>query len=114
VSQTPARSHPALGLDDVVHQRVRLALLSVLVETGQAEFTYLRQLLELSDGNLGKHLNALSQAGYVELRKQPAAQGRARTWARVTRKGRRAFRDELTALEELIANHRRTEQHHDG
>lgn len=93
--------HPARHLDDVVHQRVRLGILSVLVEVERAEFTYLRQVLELSDGNLGRHLQVLVDAGYVELHKDTTAK-RPRTWAALTDDGRLAFAREVEALERIV------------
>ena len=59
VPDTPeqaAGGHPALGLDDVVHQRTRLGILAVLAEATEADFIYLRKVLGLTDGNLGRHL----------------------------------------------------------
>lgn len=97
----PARAHPAARLDDTVHQRVRLGILSVLDAAGEAEFTYLRQVLELSDGNLNRHLAVLGEAGYVEPRRV-ASPRRARTWVSITASGRRALRDELDELRRII------------
>ncbi len=98
--------HPALGLDDVVHQRVRLGILSVLGEVDKAEFTYLRQLLELSDGNLARHLSVLVEAGHVALTKtRPGS--RSRTWVTLTPDGRRALRREVESLDRIVRAHRR-------
>lgn len=97
--------HPVLRLDDTVHQRVRLGLLSILVEADRAEFTHLRQALELSDGNLNRHLAALVAAGYVTTHKDGSA-GRTRTWVRATAAGRQAFGAELAELERLVRAHR--------
>jgi DNA-binding MarR family transcriptional regulator len=96
--------HPSTALDDVVHQRVRLGLLSVLVEAHHAEFTYLRQLLELSDGNLNRHLAVLAEAGYVRSQRDTSG-SRPRTWVSITPAGRRAFRAELAALKRLVRTH---------
>jgi hypothetical protein len=48
--------HPATVLDDVIHQRSRLGIIVVLAEAGGADFTYLRDTLGLTDGNLGRHI----------------------------------------------------------
>ena len=94
-------THPANELDDVVHQRVRLGILAVLVEARRAKFSYLRDSLELTDGNLSRHLQVLDDAGYVKVTK--AFEGkRPRTWASVTKKGRTAFHAEVQALRALL------------
>jgi DNA-binding HxlR family transcriptional regulator len=79
--------HPAARLDDVVHQRVRLGILTVLDEARRADFAYLRDELGLTDGNLSRHLRVLDQAGYVAIEK--AFEGnRPRTWVSATRQGK--------------------------
>jgi DNA-binding MarR family transcriptional regulator len=100
--------HPALALDDVVHQRVRLGILCVLGEVHKAEFTYLRQLLELSDGNLASHLSVLVEAGHVVLTKDQAG-SRTRTWVTLTGAGRQALRLEVESLDRIVRAHRRQE-----
>jgi DNA-binding MarR family transcriptional regulator len=98
------RLHPAAHLDDTVHQRIRLGLLSVLAEVDEAEFVYLRQVLELSDGNLNRHLAVLAEAGFVTSRRVRST-GRARTWVRITADGRRALRQELAELRRIVESH---------
>ncbi|MDQ1421084.1 MAG: hypothetical protein QOJ52_3046 [Acidimicrobiaceae bacterium] len=98
--------HPSLALDDVVHQRVRLGILCVLGEVDKAEFTYLRQLLELSDGNLSSHLGVLVEAGLVVLTKDRAGT-RTRTWLALTGAGRQALRLEVESLDRIVRAHRR-------
>jgi DNA-binding MarR family transcriptional regulator len=94
-------THPTNKLDDVVHQRVRLGLLAVLVEARRADFTYLRDSLELTDGNLSRHLQVLEGAGYVKLTKTFEGK-RPRTWVSATKQGRSAFAAEVGALRALI------------
>lgn len=94
-------SHPVNGLDDVVHQRVRLGVLAVLVEARRADFAYLRDSLELTDGNLSRHLQVLEGAGYVKLAKVFEGK-RPRTWVSATKKGRTAFESEVGTLRALI------------
>lgn len=94
-------THPTNELDDVVHQRVRLGLLAVLVEARRADFTYLRDSLELTDGNLSRHLQVLEGAGYVKVTKTFEGK-RPRTWVSATKKGRAAFAAEVGALRALL------------
>jgi DNA-binding MarR family transcriptional regulator len=95
-------THPALQLDDTVHQRVRLGILAVLSEARRADFAYLRDALDLTDGNLSRHIAVLEQAGLVTVEKGFEGK-RPRTWVEATRAGRRALAAEVKALRELIA-----------
>ncbi|MFI5960382.1 transcriptional regulator [Cryptosporangium sp. NPDC051539] len=94
--------HPALGLDDVVHQKTRLALLTVLDEAGRADFPYLRRTLGLTDGNLGRHLDILAEQGLIELEKGYEGR-RPRTWASITPAGEQALAAEMRLLASLLA-----------
>jgi DNA-binding MarR family transcriptional regulator len=94
--------HPANGLDDVVHQRVRLGILTIAHEARQVEFGYLRDSLELTAGNLSQHLTTLEKAGLITIEKGYAGK-RARTWVTLTRDGRTALREEIEQLKLLIA-----------
>ncbi|MFB9234230.1 transcriptional regulator [Plantactinospora siamensis] len=101
MSQEADPPHPALGLDDVVHQKTRLALLTVLDEAGRADFPYLRRLLNLTDGNLGRHLDILAGQGLIEITKGYEGR-RPRTWAAITPAGERALAAEMAALASLL------------
>jgi DNA-binding MarR family transcriptional regulator len=94
-------SHPVRDLSDTVHQRIRLGVLSVLAESRRADFGYLRDALEVTDGNLSKHLQVLEAAGYVSIEKT-FEHRRPRTWISVTRAGRAAFVAEVSALRALL------------
>jgi DNA-binding MarR family transcriptional regulator len=93
--------HPTSGLDDVVHQKARLGILAVLAETEKADFTYLKKLLQLTDGNLGRHIEVLAGSGLVHVEKGYAGK-RPRTWVTITRAGRRALDEEMAAIRELL------------
>nr|WP_089008047.1 transcriptional regulator [Micromonospora viridifaciens] len=94
--------HPALALNDVVHQRVRLAILTVLSETQECKFSTLRDELKLTDGNLNRHLRVLEQASLLQVVKGYEGR-RPTTWLRLTRQGRAALRAEIAALEQLVS-----------
>lgn len=95
-------SHPGKGLDDVVHQRVRLGILTIAHEAQRVEFSYLRTNLELTAGNLSQHLGVLENAGLITLEKGYAGK-RARTWISLTKAGRAALAEEITQLKLLIS-----------
>lgn len=95
-------THPALKLDDTVHQRVRLGILALLQEAKRAEFSYVRDALDLSDGNLSRHIQVLDEAGLVKVEKGFEGR-RPRTWVSATSEGRAALNQELKALRELIS-----------
>ncbi|HEX9313293.1 MAG TPA: transcriptional regulator [Actinomycetota bacterium] len=100
-------SHPAVDLDDLVHQRVRLAILAVLVEASRVDFRYLKDTLGLTDGNLSRHLQVLEEARLVTLSKGFEGK-RPRTWITVTRAGRGAFTAEIDALKAIVGRFDRT------
>jgi DNA-binding MarR family transcriptional regulator len=95
-------SHPANGLDDVVHQRARLGILTIAHEARRVEFSYLRDMLELTAGNLSQHLSVLENAGLVTIEKGYAGK-RARTWVTLTKAGRIALAEEIAHLKLLIS-----------
>jgi DNA-binding MarR family transcriptional regulator len=94
--------HPASGLDDVVHQRVRLGILAIAHEARRVDFSYLRSNLEVTAGNLSQHLTVLENAGLITVEKGYEGK-RARTWIALTRAGRAAFTEEVTQLRRLIS-----------
>lgn len=93
--------HPTNGLDDVVHQRARLGILTVLAEVGRADFPYLKSLLQLTDGNLGRHIEVLADQSLVEVSKGYEGR-RPRTWVTITKAGRTALAAEMDALRDLV------------
>jgi DNA-binding MarR family transcriptional regulator len=94
--------HPASGLDDTVHQRVRLGILTIAHEAVRVEFSYLRSNLELTAGNLSQHLGVLESAGLITIEKGYAGK-RARTWVTLTKAGQAALAEEITHLKRLIS-----------
>lgn len=90
------------GFDAVLHPPARLQIAAVLANVDTAEFAKLRELVGVSDSVLSKHLSALAEAGYIALSKA-TSDGRQRTWAALTRSGRKAFKAHVAALEALVA-----------
>jgi DNA-binding transcriptional ArsR family regulator len=89
-------------LDRLIHERVRLGIVSALAVTDSLSFTELRDLLETSDGNLSVHARKLEEGGYLDCRKY--FEGRSpKTEYRLTDRGRQALQDYLGHMEALIA-----------
>jgi DNA-binding MarR family transcriptional regulator len=95
-------SHPANGLDDIVHQRVRLGILTVAHEARRVEFSYLRDTLGVTAGNLSQHLGVLENAELITIEKGYAGK-RARTWITLTKAGQTALAEEVAHLKVLIS-----------
>lgn len=93
-------SAPRPLFDPVIHPPARLQIMAVLANVQTVEFAALRKTVEVSDSVMSKHLSALAEAGYVRLSKA-ATDGRQRTWAAITRKGRDAFGHHVAALQAL-------------
>lgn len=88
-------------LDPVLHERGRLAIVSVLAAVEQLSFTELRDELAMTDGNLSVHLQRLEEKGYVAITKQFVGR-RPLTTVRLTPPGRRAFTRYLDHLEAIV------------
>ena len=93
--------HPANGLDDVVHQRVRLGIMAIAHQARQVEFGFLRTTLQLTAGNLGQHLTVLEKAQLIQIEKGYEGK-RPRTWVTLTAAGQAALRNEIAQLKQLV------------
>ena len=81
--------------------RARLGIMSVLMVEEEVDFTFLKDTLQLTDGNLASHLRALEGVGYLQVEKQFVGR-KPNTRYLVTAEGREAFQSHLAALERLI------------
>lgn len=99
-------THPINDLDELTHQRVRLGVLALLSKVGELEFTRIRDDLGTTDGNLSRHLTALSGAGLVTIRKtsRDTERSGARSWISLSPTGAQALRKEVAALRALFAH----------
>jgi DNA-binding MarR family transcriptional regulator len=91
-------------INEIVHQPIRLKVMATLFaldSDAEADFTFLRDHLKLTDGNLGGHLEKLESAGYISIRKA-FIRRKPKTFVRLSRTGRRAFEDYVEALRTLI------------
>jgi DNA-binding MarR family transcriptional regulator len=92
-------------LDDLIHSRIRLAVMAVLASVERAEFTFLRDQVNATDGNLGSHLRRLEEAGYIAVSKRFLERKPVTDYA-LTPAGREAFRAYVAHLESLVTPHR--------
>lgn len=88
-------------LNKAFDSRIRLGIMSVLMVNHYADFNMLKELLELTDGNLASHLKALEGLGYIESSKQFIAR-KPNTRYAITTLGRISFQDHINGLEQLI------------
>lgn len=89
------------GFDKAFENKVRLGMMSVLMVNEWAEFTELKELLGVTDGNLASHVSYLEKASYIETRKSFIGK-KPNTTFRATKTGKDAFTAHLRALEKLI------------
>ena len=88
-------------LNKEFESRVRLGIMSVLMVNDWVDFSEMKSLLEITDGNLASHSNALEKSNYIEVKKEFVGK-KPKTSYRVTQNGRIAFTEHLNALEKLI------------
>jgi DNA-binding MarR family transcriptional regulator len=91
-------------LNETIHQPVRLRIMAALVTlepADEVDFTYLRDLLEVTDGNLGAHLRKLEDTGYISVNKV-FVERKPHTYLSATPEGRRVFQEHVRALESIL------------
>ena len=92
---------PFLQLDRVIHEKGRLAIMSMLAASPELSFTELRDALEMTDGNLTSHMRTLQEAGYVSLAKS-YQNNRPLTTCSLTAAGKKAFAGYINLLEQIV------------
>jgi len=88
-------------LDEIIHSRIRLAIMAVLITVDESEFTFLKEKVNATDGNLSTHLKKLEDAGYVAVSKSFENRKPVSRYM-LTQKGRKAFEIYIDRLEKLI------------
>ena len=88
-------------IDDVIHSRIRTAIMAVLVSVDEAEFTFIREKINATDGNLSVHLKKLEEHNYISVQKEFVAR-KPLTRYKITEVGRKAFEDYIKKLESII------------
>lgn len=88
--------------DKILENRIRLQIMSVLMVNEEYDFNSLKELLDVTDGNLASNLKALEKVKYIEVIKS-FIERKPNTRYRSTDLGRKAFKNHLKALEQLIS-----------
>jgi DNA-binding MarR family transcriptional regulator len=97
---TEATRHPRHGLDELIHGPIRFSIMATLQAVDRAEFSFVRDTVEISDSALSKQVSALEAAGYVKVKKGYVGK-RPRTWLSVSPAGRAAYTSHVAALTEI-------------
>jgi DNA-binding MarR family transcriptional regulator len=93
--------NPITGLNKVFESRIRLGVMSVLMVNEEINFNDLKQMLQVTDGNLATHLVNLEENGFIKIHKGFIGKKTNTTYA-ITKAGEKAFAEHITALEDMI------------
>jgi DNA-binding MarR family transcriptional regulator len=93
--------NPIGNLNKVFDSRIRMGVMSVLLVNNEINFNDLKQLLELTDGNLASHLTNLEENGYIKVHKGFIGRKTNTTYS-ITKAGQKAFHEHIEALENMI------------
>jgi DNA-binding MarR family transcriptional regulator len=93
--------NPIEKLNKLFDHRIRLGIMSALMVNEDVNFNFLKQLLDVTDGNLASHIKPLEENKYVKVNKSFIGK-KTNTIYIITKLGEKAFREHLTALEEMI------------
>jgi DNA-binding MarR family transcriptional regulator len=93
--------NPIEKLNKIFDHRIRLGIMSALMVNEDVNFNFLKQLLDVTDGNLASHIKPLEENKYIKVNKSFIGK-KTNTIYTITKLGEKAFREHLTALEEMI------------
>src|SRR6476659_4528352 len=96
-----ATNNPIAGLNKIFDNRIRLGVMSILMVNEEINFNDLKQMLEVTDGNLATHLQTLEESSYIKVQKGFIGRKTNTTYA-VTKTGEKVFNDHIAGLEKMI------------
>ena len=96
-----AVNNPIFGLNKIFDNRIRLGVMSTLMVNEEISFNDLKQMLEVTDGNLATHLVTLEEVRFIKVHKGFIGRKTNTTYS-VTKVGQKAFSDHIAALERMI------------
>ena len=88
-------------LDEIIHSRIRLAIMSVLISVDEAEFNFIKEKVKTTDGNLSVHLKKLETVEYISSKKEFVDRKPVSSY-KLSKKGKKAFEAYINRLESLI------------
>lgn len=94
-------NNPIAGLNKIFDNRIRLGVMSILVVNDEVSFNDLKQMLEVTDGNLATHLVNLEENGLIKVHKGFIGRKTNTTYS-ITKPGQKSFTEHITALEKMI------------
>ena len=94
-------TNPISGLNKIFDNRIRLGVMSILMVNDEISFNDLKQMMEVTDGNLATHLVTLEENGFIKVHKGFIGRKTNTTYS-ITRSGEKAFSDHIAALEQMI------------
>ncbi len=95
--------NPIKNLNKVFENRIRLGLMSALMVNDSINFNEVKELLQITDGNLASHCKGLEEAGYIKVQKGFIGR-KTNTIYTATKAGEKAFKLHIDALEQMINN----------
>jgi DNA-binding MarR family transcriptional regulator len=101
VNRIDVMKNPIEQLQKVFDSRVRLGIMSALVVNAQVSFNELKELIQVTDGNLASHMKALEDNGYIKVNKGFVGRKTNTTYS-ISKAGEKAFRLHIEALEQMI------------
>lgn len=96
-------------IDELIHVKARLGIMSLLMTYDQCDFTFLKKQLKITDGNLGSHIQKLEQANYISVEKT-FVDRKPKTNVRVTEIGSEAYKNYIAAIESILKITRKSEE----
>src|SRR5687768_1669706 len=93
--------NPIGGLNKIFESRIRMGVMSILLINEEVSFNDLKQMLEVTDGNLATHMVNLEENGFIKVHKGFIGR-KTNTTYQITRAGEKAFNDHINALESMI------------
>ena len=96
-------THPRAGLDELIHQPIRLSIVAALDAADEVVFSTLRDTVGITDSALSRQVSLLEEGGYVKVRKGHVGK-RPRTWLSLTPQGKAAFHKHLAALRLIVGS----------
>ena len=94
-------TNPISNLNKIFDSRIRLGVMSSLMVNAEMSFNDLKQMLEVTDGNLATHLVNLEENGYIKVHKGFIGRKTNTTYS-ITKAGEKAFKEHIQALENMI------------